>query len=261
VAGLVTTFGSGAMTNSISDIGDARCILAIGTNTTEAHPIIGMEVKKTVHKGGKLIVANPREIELVRHAELWLQHHPGSDVALIMGMCRVIVDEELFDSPFIAERCENFDAFKESLKGFDLDFVEQVTGVPKEQVAEAARIYATNSPAAILYAMGITQHSHGTDNVIAIANLAMLTGNIGKPGAGVNPLRGQNNVQGACDLGALPNVYTGYQAVADQAIREKFEAAWGCSLPSQPGLTVTEILDAAYVGKLRLSILWVRTRC
>ena len=156
-------------------------------------------------------------------------------------MMRVIVDEGLLDSSFIEERCENFDAFRESLKNFGLDFVERITGVPQNKIAEAARIYATNKPSSLLYAMGITQHSHGTDNVIATANLAMLTGNIGKPSTGVNPLRGQNNVQGACDLGALPNVYTGYQAVADPAIREKFEAAWGCSLPSAPGLTITEI--------------------
>jgi predicted molibdopterin-dependent oxidoreductase YjgC len=168
-----------------------------------------------------------------------------------MGMCRVIVDEGLVDSSFIAERCENFDAFKESLTGFDHDVVEQITGVPKERIAEAARMYATNSPAAILYAMGITQHSHGTDNVIAVANLAMLTGNIGKPGSGVNPLRGQNNVQGACDMGALPNVYPGYQAVADPAIREKFETAWDCSLASQPGMTITEIFEAAYRGQIK----------
>jgi len=251
VAGLVTTLGSGAMTNSISDIGDARCILAIGTNTTEAHPVIGWELRKAARKGTRLIVANPRKIELVRDADLWLQHRPGTDVALVMGICRVIVDEELLDSSFIAERCENFDAFKESLKAFDLDFVEQTTGVPREQIVEAARVYATNSPAAIFYTMGITQHSHGTDNVIAIANLAMLTGNIGKPGSGVNPLRGQNNVQGACDMGALPNVYPGYQAVTIPAIKEKFEAAWDCSLPAQPGLTITEILDAAYSGQIK----------
>ncbi len=251
VAGLAQTFGSGAMTNSIGDIGDARCILAIGTNTTEAHPIIGWEVRKAARRGTRLIVANPRRIMLVREADLWLQHHPGTDVALLMGMCRVIVDEGLFDSAFIAERCENFDAFRESLKDFGLNFVEQTTGVPKERIAEAARIYATNSPAAIFYSMGITQHSHGTDNVMATANLAMLTGNIGKPGSGVNPLRGQNNVQGACDMGALPNVYPGYQAVADSAIRDKFESAWVCSLPAQPGLTVTEIVEAAYRGQIK----------
>jgi len=239
------------MTNAISDIGDAACVLAIGTNTTEAHPVIGFEIKKAVRKGTRLIVANPREIELVQHADVWLRHRPGTDVPLLMGLCRVIVDEGLFDAPFVAGRTENFDAFKESLQNFDLDSVAQTTGVPKEKIAEAARIYATNRPAAIFYAMGITQHSHGTDNVIATANLAMLTGNIGKPGSGVNPLRGQNNVQGACDMGALPNVYPGYQAVANEAIKEKFEAAWSCSLPAQPGLTVTEMIDAADSGQIK----------
>ena len=205
-----------------------------------------------MRKGAKLIVANPREIDLVRFADLWLRHKPGTDVALLMGMMRVIVDEGLLDSSFVEERCENFDAFRESLKNFDLDFVERITGVPKNKIAEAARIYATNKPSSLLYAMGITQHSHGTDNVIATANLAMLTGNIGKPSTGVNPLRGHNNVQGACDLGALPNVYPGYQAVANSAIREKFEAAWGCSLSSSPGLTITEIIPAAYEGRIKV---------
>jgi formate dehydrogenase alpha subunit len=251
VAGLAQSFGSGAMTNSINEIRDARCILAIGTNTTEAHPIIGLEVKTAVGNGAKLIVANPREIDLVRFSHLWLQHRPGSDVALLMGMAKVIVDEGLIDRSFIEERCENLDAFKQSLNGFSLDFVQDTTGVDKEKIVEAARIYATNKPSSILYAMGITQHSHGTDNVIATANLAMLTGNIGKPSTGVNPLRGQNNVQGACDMGALPNVYTGYQAVSDANIRKKFEAAWGCSLPAQPGLTITEIFDAAYRGEIK----------
>ena len=246
VAGLAQSFGSGAMTNSISEIGDAACILAIGTNTTEAHPVIGLEVKKAVSNGGKLIVANPREIDLCRFASLWLRHQPGTDVALLMGMMRVIVDEELLNSSFIKDRCENFDAFKESLKYFDLDFVERVTKVPRDKIVEAARMFATNSPATILYSMGITQHSHGTDNVLATANLAMLTGNIGRPSTGVNPLRGQNNVQGACDMGALPNVYPGYQAVSDPAIREKFETAWGCSLSPSPGLTLVEMIEAAY---------------
>ena len=251
VAGLAQSFGSGAMTNSINEVRDSRCILAIGTNTTEAHPIIGLEVKKAVENGAKLIVANPREIDLVRFSHIWLKHRPGSDVALLMGMAKVIVDEGLLDRSFIDERCEDFGAFLESLKGFDLDFAEQATGVDKEKVAQAARVYAVDKPSTILYAMGITQHSHGTDNVIATANLAMLTGNIGKPSSGVNPLRGQNNVQGACDMGALPNVYTGYQAVADADIRKKFESAWGCKLPAKPGLTITEIFDAAYRGKIK----------
>jgi formate dehydrogenase alpha subunit len=246
VAGLATTFGSGAMTNSIAELGDAACILAIGTNTTAAHPVIGCEVIRAAEGGGKLIVANPREIDLCRFASLWLQHRPGTDVALLMGIMRVIVDEGLLDWDFVKDRCENFDAFKESLKDFSLDFVEQVTKVPKGKIVEAARMFATNCPASIIYAMGITQHSHGTDNVLACANLAMLTGNVGKPSTGVNPLRGQNNVQGACDMGALPNVYPGYQAVSDPTIREKFETAWGCSLPPSPGLTLVEMMEAVY---------------
>jgi formate dehydrogenase alpha subunit len=245
VAGLVKSFGSGAMTNSISEIGHARCILAIGTNTTSAHPVIGFDVKRAVHKGASLIVANPRGIDLVRYAELWLCHRPGTDVALLMGMMRVIVAEDLCDLEFIGQRCENFEAFKESLDAFDLDTVEGITGVPGEKIARAARLYASTKPATILYAMGITQHSHGTDNVMATANLAMLTGNIGKPGTGVNPLRGQNNVQGACDLGALPNVYPGYQAVADPKAKARFEAAWGSPLSPEAGLAVTEMIGQA----------------
>jgi formate dehydrogenase alpha subunit len=251
VTGLVQSFGSGAMTNSFGEFRNAGCIFAIGTNTTEAHPIIALEIKRAVDNGGKLIVVNPREIDLVRWSHLWLQHNPGSDVALMMGMMRVIVDEGLLDQEFIDKRCENFDAFKKSLKDFDLNTVERITGVPKDKVVEAARIYATDKPSAILYAMGITQHSHGTDNVIATANLAMLTGNIGKPATGVNPLRGQNNVQGACDMGALPNVYPGYQAVTDAKVRDKFEKAWGGPLSPTAGMPVTEIVLAAARGEIK----------
>ena len=248
---MVTSFGSGAMTNSIKEIGDAACILAIGTNTTDTHPVIGLEIKKAVNKGGKLIVANPREIRLTQFADVWLQHKPGSDIALMMGMMKVIIDEGLEDKAFIEARCENLDALKESLKAYDLDFVEKTTGVPRAKIVEAARIYATTKPATILYTMGITQHTHGTDNVMATANLAMLTGNIGKPSSGVNPLRGQNNVQGACDMGALPNVYTGYQSVADPNNKQKFETAWGAKLNDKPGLTVTEMMNAAHEGKIK----------
>ncbi|MEK7777591.1 MAG: formate dehydrogenase subunit alpha, partial [Chloroflexota bacterium] len=251
VAGLAQTLGGGAMTNSISDIGQAACILAIGTNTTSAHPVIGLEVIRAVRNGAKLIVANPKEIDLCRFGNLWLRHRPGTDVALLMGMMRVIVEDGLLDSAFIERRCENFAAFRESLGSFTLDFVERITGVPQDKIVEAARLYATSNPAAILYAMGITQHSHGTDNVLAISNLALLTGNIGKPGSGVNPLRGQNNVQGSCDMGALPNVYSGYQRVDDPEVRRKFETAWGSSLSSSPGLTLTEILNAAYQRQIK----------
>ncbi len=251
MAGLVTAFGSGAMTNSINEIAGASCIISIGSNTTASHPVIGYEVKKAVRKGAKLIVANPRKIDLCRFADIWLRQRPGTDVPLLMGMMRVIVEEDLLDSSFVEQRCENFDAFKESLANFDLDTVEKITEVPKEKIAEAARVYATAKPSTILYTMGITQHSHGTDNVLGIANLAMLTGNIGKLSTGVNPLRGQNNVQGACDMGALPNVYPGYQQVADDALQNKFEKAWNSKLSAKPGLTVVEMLHAASDGKVR----------
>jgi formate dehydrogenase alpha subunit len=245
VAGLGQSFGSGAMTNSMEEISGAACILAIGTNTTSAHPVIGLKIRKAVKEGAKLIVANPREVDLCSIAHIWLRHRLGSDVALLMGIMRIIMEEGLQDKAFIKERSDNFDAFKRSLTAFDLDFVEEVTGVPRSLIREAARLYATTKPASILYAMGITQHTHGTDNVMAIANLAMLTGNLGKPSTGVNALRGQNNVQGACDMGALPNMYPGYQKVDDPKAIEKFRKAWRCPLPSNPGLTLTEIFQAA----------------
>lgn len=251
MAGLATAFGSGAMTNSINEISDAACIFAIGTNTTVAHPIIGLQIKKAVQNGAKLIVANPGKIDLCRFAGLFLQHRPGTDVALLMGMMRVIVDEGLSDLSFIEKRTENIEDFKNSLASFDLNFVEQTTGVSREKIIEAVRTYATCKPAIVLYSMGITQHSHGTDNVLAISNLALLTGNIGKRGAGVNPLRGQNNVQGACDMGALPNVYPGYQRVEDPEVRRRFEAAWNSSLNDSPGLTLTEIFNAIDEGKIK----------
>ncbi len=251
MAGLATAFGSGAMTNPINEIGDAACILAIGTNTTVGHPVIGLEVKRAVRNGAKLIVANPRRIDLCRFADLWLQHRAGTDVALLMGMARVIVDEGLLDPDFVLERTSGFEAFRESLEAFDLESVERITGVPRDKIVAAARMYAIHKPASLLYAMGITQHTHGTDNVLATANLAMLTGNVGKPSSGVNPLRGQSNVQGACDMGALPDVYTGYQKVSNPALRQKFESGWDTDLPATPGLTLTEIFDAAHHGKVK----------
>ncbi|MBT3363027.1 MAG: formate dehydrogenase subunit alpha [Chloroflexi bacterium] len=251
MAGLVTTFGSGAMTNSIAEIKDAKCIFAIGTNTTVNHPVLALEVKKAVKNGGKLIVANPRHIGLCDIADVWLRHHPGTDVALLGGMLKVIVDENLMDKDFVENRCDNYDAFVKSLDAFDLKTAESITGVPADKIAEAARIYATNAPASILYAMGITQHTHGTDNVTTIADLAMITGNVGKPSTGVNPLRGQNNVQGACDLAALPNVYPGYQAVTNPDLQAKFEKAWGTKLDDKVGLTLTHMFEAIDEGKVK----------
>jgi len=251
VAGLIQSFGSGAMTNSIGEIPDAKCIFAIGTNTTNAHPVISLDMKQAVRRGAKMIVANPKEIELTRHAHLFLQFRAGTDVALMMGIMRVIVDEGLHDEKFIAERGGGFEEFKAALADFDLDFVEKTTTVPKEKIVEAARIYATHKPGAIFYSMGITQHTHGTDNVLATSNMAILTGNVGKPSSGVNPLRGQNNVQGACDMGALPNVYPGYQKVTLPEMKEKFQGAWGGELSSELGLPLTEVFDAIDEGKIK----------
>jgi formate dehydrogenase alpha subunit len=251
VAGLATTFGSGAMTNNIDDFSNARCILAIGTNAPEAHPVLAMKVRQVVRNGARLIVANPMEIDFVRDADLWIRHKVGSDIALLMGMCRIIYDEGLYDKAFVAERCENFEAFRQELKNYPLDWVAKTTEVDPDLIVKAARMYATNSPATILYAMGICEHSHGTDNVIANGNLALLTGNVGKPGSGVNPLRGQNNVQGACDMGALPNVFTGYQAVSSEEVVNKFENAWGVKLSREPGMKLTTMFPAAIKGEIK----------
>ena len=251
MAGLATTFGSGAMTNSIKEIAEAACILAIGTNTTWAHPVIGLRVKRAVRDGAALIVANPKRIDLCRFADFFLQLRPGTDVALLLGMMRVILDEGLADEPYIAERTENIDALKAALADFTLGKAAEITGVDAELIAKATRAYAGSKPASILYTMGVTQHTHGTDNVMAIANLAMLTGNVGRYAGGVNPLRGQNNVQGACDMGALPNVFPGYQKIDVPEANQKFQKAWGVGLSSGLGLTHTEIVDAAIEGKIK----------
>lgn len=251
LVGLLKVLGSGAMTNPIQDLRDAACLLAVGTNTTEAHPIVGLEIGHAVRKGAKLIVVNPQRVDLCRLAHLHLQLRPGSDVALIMGMCRVILEENRHDAAFIAARTEGFEEFAASLDDFPLERVEELTGVPKEKIVEAARILATHKPAAILWSMGITQHSHGTDNVLALANLALLTGNLGKPSCGLYPLRGQNNVQGACDMGCLYAFYPGYQPVADPQVREKFEAFWGAKLNPNPGRPLTEIWSAVLRGEIR----------
>jgi formate dehydrogenase (NADP+) alpha subunit len=252
VAGLAIALGSGAMTNSIAEISSAGCIIADGTSTTEAHPIIGYQVKKAVRNGAKLIVINPQEVPLTQFADLHLPLRPGSDVVLLMGMTRAIIEAGLHDQKYIEERCENFDKFKESLAAYTPEFVSDMTGLDWELVDKAARMYAENGPGSILYCMGITQHSHGTDNVLAISNLALITGNLGNVSGGVNPLRGQNNVQGACDVGSLPNVFTGYQKVDNDEARQKFEKAWGASLSDKPGLTHTEIFDAAYKGEVKV---------
>lgn len=252
VAGLAIAFGSGAMSNSIDDLEQAGVILVIGSNTTEAHPIIGIEMLKAVRqKGAKLIVIDPRAIKLTKFADLWLAQKPGTDVAVLNGLMNVIVTEGLADETFIAERTENYEELKKMLPDYTPEKVEEISGIPADDLRRAARLYAGSGHGAIVYSMGITQHSTGVDNVLSIANLAMITGNMGKPGGGVNPLRGQNNVQGACDMGALPNVYSGYQKVGDPAVKDKFSQAWNAAMSQDVGLSVVEIMNAAASGKIK----------
>jgi len=252
VAGLAQAFGSGAMTNSIEEIANTSVIYLTGSNTTENHPIIALEIKKAVTKNGaKLIVADPREIELVKYATLWLRQRPGTDVALFNGLMNVIISEGLEDKEFISQKTEGYEEMKKTVLKYTPEIVEKITGVPAEDIRKAARIYANAPTTSLIYSMGITQHTTGTDNVLSTANIAMLTGNVGKESTGVNPLRGQSNVQGACDLGALPNVYSGYQKVTDSQVQEKFSKAWDVDLSNKIGLTVVEMLNAAYEGKIR----------
>jgi len=252
VAGLAAAFGSGAMTNSIAEIEFAKCILVTGSNTTETHPVIATLIRRAVREhGAKLIVVDPRRIDLVRDAAVWLRQKNGTDVAWLNGMMNVILNEGLEDKAFIAERTEEFEAFKAVVSEYTPERVEEITSIPADALREAARIYATAECSSIIYSMGITQHTTGTDNVLSVANLALLTGNVGKASTGVNPLRGQNNVQGACDLGALSNVYPGYQKVTDPAAQKKFEQAWNAELSPNVGLTVVEAMNAAAEGKVK----------
>ncbi len=251
MTGLATAFGSGAMTNSIDDLDEASAFLVIGSNTTEQHPVIGTRLRRAVRRGARLVVADPRSIDLARIADVHLSQRPGTDTALLNGLACIILQNGWQDSEFISARTENFDAWRSAILRYTPEYVSEITGVPAADLARAAEIYATSKPAAILYAMGITQHTSGHQNVLAVANLAMLTGNIGRPGAGVDPLRGQNNVQGACDMGALPNFYTAYQKVTDPAARAKFEAAWQVSLPPENGLTVMEMVRGALGGSIK----------
>ena len=242
------------MTNSIGDIHLADVLLVTGSNTTEAHPVISLEMKKAVRRrGAKLILIDPREIELADFASLHLRPRSGTDVALLNALAQVIIAEGLARKDFIQARTENFEALAEAVKDCTPQWAEEISGVPADLIDQAARVYAHAGSAAIFWAMGITQSSHGVDNVQALANLALLTGNFGRPGTGVNPLRGQNNVQGACDMGGLPNVLTGYQPVTDEAVRAKFEKAWEASsqIPAKPGLTVTELISGALEGRIK----------
>ncbi len=226
-------------------------MFVIGSNPTEAHPVIGTKMKQALAKGAKLIVADPRRIDLADHSDVWLRLRPGTDIALINGIMNIILANGWEDKAFIEERTEGFEKVREAVQKYTPEVVSQVTGVPVEQLEEAARIYATAERAQIFYTLGITEHTCGTDNVMSLANLAMLTGNIGKESSGVNPMRGQNNVQGACDMGALPNVYPGYQQVANPEVQAKFEAAWGVPLDPNPGFMIPDMFEAAVSKDLR----------
>jgi formate dehydrogenase alpha subunit len=253
VAGLAAAFGSGAMTNTIAEIEKADVILITGSNTSENHPVLSSFVKRAVaYKGAKLIVIDPRRIKMTDFAHYYLRPNLGTDVAWINGMMHVILKENLHDLAFVNDRTEGFEEFKKVVEAYTPEKVEQITGIPAQDLIAAARLFAGGKAGSILYCMGITQHTTGTDNVKSLANLAMLCGNMGIEGGGVNPLRGQNNVQGACDFGGLPNVYSGYQPVTDEAARQKMAAAWGVTdLPDQIGLTVTAMIPKAHDGDLK----------
>ncbi len=252
ISGLAKTLGSASMTNPIADIEHSRTLLVIGSNTTEQHPFVASKMKKAVARGANLIVCDPRQIPLTQYATLWIRHRPGSDAALLCGMMNLIISNDWIDHDFIRNNTEGFDRICQSVQPYTLQKTSLITGVSPDLIERAARLYALEKPSGLYYAMGITQHTTGTDNVYAVSNLCLMTGNIGKPGAGLNPLRGQNNVQGSCDMGALPNVYPGYHKVIDLTAMKKFAAAWGVdSLSTKPGLTLTESFDAMLDGRIR----------
>ncbi len=248
VSGLAMAFGSGAMTNSQEDVEKAEVIFLIGTNTSEQHPLISKRMIQAVKRGTKLIVADPRNIDLTEYADIHIRHKPGTDVALLNAMMNVIYGEGLHDKDFITNRTENFEQLIKTIEKYSPEHAEAITNVPAEKIREAARLFAKSNASATFFSMGITQHITGVDNVVSVANLAMLTGNLGKPGAGVNPLRGQNNVQGACDMGGLPNYLPGYQQVSNGSIREKFTKTWGSSCSEKEGLSLVEMIHSSGQG-------------
>jgi len=247
VAGLAQVFGSGAMTNSIQDLQEAECIFVIGSNTFEQHPLIGRRIVLAKKRGAKIIYADPRRTPTAKEADLHLAMYSGTDVALLNGLMRHIIENGWEDREFIEKRTKGYEAMKEMVMrdDYDLERVSRISGVSKDDLSTAAEWIGKSKPCAVLYSMGITQHTTGVDNVKSVANLAMLTGNLGKPGSGVNPLRGQNNVQGACDMGCLPNVFPGYQKFTDPGVREKIMKIWGVEKIAEPkvGYTVTEMID------------------
>jgi formate dehydrogenase major subunit/formate dehydrogenase alpha subunit len=244
-------FGAGAMTNSISEIRDTEMMFVIGSNTSEAHPIIAMEMKRAVQRGSRLIVADPRAIWMAGIAERHLQLRPGTDVWLLNAMACVIVSEGLADEAYIAKHCEGWEAVRDTVLRYTPEEAEQVTGVPADDIREVARLYATTKKAGIYYTLGITEHTHGTENVYALANLVLMTGHLGVKSAGMNPLRGQNNVQGANDAGATPIFLPGYERVTEPEVRERYERAWGVPLSPDEGLNLNVMMKELALGNVK----------
>lgn len=251
VAGLARTLGSGAMTNPIHDIThDVDCILLVGSNPEEAHPVVGMQIRRAVKDGTRLIVVDPRDIGLAKYADIHLKLRPGTNVAFANGMMHVMIKEDLIDHDYINENAEGFEELKKLVEEYTPEKVGEICHIDPERLTEAARMYATAKKAPIIYCLGVTEHSTGTEGVMSMSDMAVLCGKIGKSGCGVNPLRGQNNVQGACDMGAMPTDYPGYQKVDNEEVRKKFEKAWGVSLNPTPGLKATEVFPAAVEGRI-----------
>ncbi len=240
------------MTNSINELIDSDVIFITGSNTTESHPVIGAKIRQAKKKGAKVIVAEPRAIDLTADADIFLQITPGTNIALYNGIMSCIISEGLDAAEYIKERTENYDELVATVADFTPEKAAEICGVSAEDIKAAARMYAQAGKGAIVYCMGVTQHSTGTEGVMSLANLALLCGNIGIESGGINPLRGQNNVQGACDMGGLPGTYPGYQKVADAEVKAKFQNAWGVELSDKPGLTLTEMVDKAGHGDIKV---------
>ncbi len=240
------------MTNTIYDIThDADVILLFGSNPEEAHPVIGMQIRQAVQNGTKLIVVDPRDINLAGAASVHLKLKPGTNVAFINGMMNIIIQKGLVDREFVENRTEGYEKLAETVREYTPEKVAEICHISVEDLEKAAEMYAKAEAAPIIYCLGVTEHSTGTQGVMSLANLAMLVGKLGKPGCGVNPLRGQNNVQGACDMGATPGDLTGYQKLADPAVVDKFEKAWDCKLPAAPGIKATECFPEMIAGNIK----------
>jgi formate dehydrogenase alpha subunit len=251
VAGLATSLGAGAATNSLSQMPDMDTLFLFGSNPTEAHPIVSIWLKKALRKGAKLVVGDPRRTWMAKRADVWLNLKLGSNIAMLNGLINVILEKGWENRDFISKRTEGFDELRAKVREYDLDRVEKLTGVSKDRIIEAARLYSHAEKSMIVYGLGVVEHRTGTENAMAIANLALVCGQIGRPSTGIMALRGQNNVQGASDLGPLPATLPGYQPVADDKVREKFEKAWNVKISPKAGLKSVEMLDECRRGNFK----------